>query len=88
MMTWNMATDLITNKFDCEEGSLYLFVEEVRRRTEMVGWMDLLSGCIAIQVGHSTYSVFTEYGRLSMEDITRHARFKFMSHNRQHQNNK
>eukprot|EP00957_Ditylum_brightwellii_P189974 14462649-Ditylum_brightwellii.AAC.1 len=53
----------------------------------MAGWMDPLSNCITIQVGHATYSVLTEYGRISMEDITKHASFKFMSHNRHCQNN-
>eukprot|EP00957_Ditylum_brightwellii_P086976 6620083-Ditylum_brightwellii.AAC.1 len=46
------------------------------RRAKMAGWMDPLSNCITIQVGHATYSVLTDYGRLSMDDITKHARFK------------
>eukprot|EP00957_Ditylum_brightwellii_P015940 1200345-Ditylum_brightwellii.AAC.1 len=61
-----MATEGLATKFDCKEGSLYLFVEEVE---------------------HATYSVLTDYARLSMDDIAKHARFKFLSHNRCHQNN-
>eukprot|EP00957_Ditylum_brightwellii_P027660 2090835-Ditylum_brightwellii.AAC.2 len=87
MKVWAMATEGLVTKFDFEEELLYLFVEEVKRRADMTGWMDPLSDCITIQVGHPTYSVLTEYGRLSMDDIIKHARFKFMSHNRHCQNN-
>eukprot|EP00957_Ditylum_brightwellii_P145129 11053992-Ditylum_brightwellii.AAC.1 len=64
MKVWAMTTEGLVTKFDCKEGSLYLFVEEVSRRAEMAGWMYPLSDCITIQVGHDTYSVLTEYGRL------------------------
>eukprot|EP00957_Ditylum_brightwellii_P050198 3806651-Ditylum_brightwellii.AAC.1 len=70
MKVWVMVIEGLVTKFDCKEVSLYLFVEEVRRRAEM----DPLSDCITIQVGHATYSVLTEYGRMNMEDITKYAR--------------
>eukprot|EP00957_Ditylum_brightwellii_P007945 601739-Ditylum_brightwellii.AAC.1 len=82
-----MATEELVPKFDYKEGLLYLFVEEVRMKAKMAGWMDPLSNCITIQVECATYSVLTEYGRLSMEDIIKHTSFKFMSHNRCCQNN-
>eukprot|EP00957_Ditylum_brightwellii_P184143 14026059-Ditylum_brightwellii.AAC.1 len=66
-------TEEMVNKFDYEEGLLYFVVEEARRRSRIAGWVDPLSGC-SIQVGHATYSVLTEYGKLSMDDITMCAR--------------
>eukprot|EP00957_Ditylum_brightwellii_P187737 14295101-Ditylum_brightwellii.AAC.2 len=53
----------------------------------MSGWINPLLECILIQVGHASYSVLTKYWRPAMEDITKHARLKFMSHNMHHQNN-
>eukprot|EP00957_Ditylum_brightwellii_P041181 3117318-Ditylum_brightwellii.AAC.1 len=41
----------------------------------MARWIDPLSDCISIQVGHATYLVFTKRRRLTMKDITLHARY-------------
>eukprot|EP00957_Ditylum_brightwellii_P135775 10355100-Ditylum_brightwellii.AAC.1 len=35
MKVWAMTTEELVSKFDCNEGLLYFFVEEVRRRAEM-----------------------------------------------------
>eukprot|EP00957_Ditylum_brightwellii_P195469 14893378-Ditylum_brightwellii.AAC.1 len=76
-----MITKGLVTKFNCKEESLHFCVEDVRGRAEMAGWMDTLFDCITIQVGHATYSVLIEYGKLNMGDITKHASFKVMSHN-------
>eukprot|EP00957_Ditylum_brightwellii_P037071 2806780-Ditylum_brightwellii.AAC.1 len=74
MNIWSIEIEGIANKFDFEEVSLYLFLEEARRRAEIAGGIDPLSDCISIQMRHVTYSSLTEYGRLYTDNITRHAK--------------
>jgi hypothetical protein len=85
MKIYVAATKGLENKFDLKESTLHLFLTEVKERVRTYGWTEILNvpDAAAVPVQRN---LLTNFGQVSLEDCSRHARTYYNQPNRNTQN--
>ena len=70
MKLYKSATERLTHTFDSETGSLRLFLQALQLRADSFGWASVL---MVPDINGVPRNLITEYGQVTMTDVTNHA---------------
>lgn len=86
MKLWNEATASLPNKFSADGKEVNKFSEAMMERAEKSGWRAQGGNIIEITVQQVQINLLTEYGRITVADISAHCATYINANNRQSQN--